>query len=244
MDNKRTDGSQSGRSMVEMLGVLAIIGVLSIGGIAGYSRAMIKFKVGKSLDQISMLVASIQTLYSGQRNYSGLTLKEAISYGVISPDMKASDSTVTNVFAGSVLLGEAKYRETAGAAFQIVYNGLGQEACVTMASSDWGTGSSAGLIGMRVSDQELALAAAPALAGQNAAVFSVGSDGTDGPTDAAGGYVDGDTLSALTAKGWNVFDTLQNNDAYHALKAVDGLILTGATGTNVNDAAVALVGEK
>lgn len=158
MDNKRTDGSQSGRSMVEMLGVLAIIGVLSIGGIAGYSRAMIKFKVGKSLDQISMLVASIQTLYSGQRNYSGLTLKEAISYGVISPDMKASDSTVTNVFAGSVLLGEAKYRETAGAAFQIVYNGLGQEACVTMASSDWGTGSSAGLIGMRVSDQELALA--------------------------------------------------------------------------------------
>lgn len=91
MDNKRTDGSQSGRSMVEMLGVLAIIGVLSIGGIAGYSRAMIKFKVGKSLDQISMLVASIQTLYSGQRNYSGLTLKEAISYGVISPDMKASD---------------------------------------------------------------------------------------------------------------------------------------------------------
>ena len=47
-----------------------------------------------------------------------------------------------------------------------------------------------------------------------------------------------------TAKGWNVFDTLQNNDAYHALKAVDGLIITGATGTNVNDVAVALVGEK
>ena len=93
-------------------------------------------------------------------------------------------------------------------------------------------------------NQELALAAAPALAGQNAAVFSVGSDGTDGPTDAAGGYVDGDTLSALTAKGWNVFDTLQNNDAYHALKAVDGLIMTGTTGTNVNDVAVALVGEK
>ena len=41
-----------------------------------------------------------------------------------------------------------------------------------------------------------------------------------------------------------MFDTLQNNDAYHALEAVDGLIITGATGTNVNDAAVALVGEK
>ena len=90
-------------------------------------------------------------------------------------------------------------------------------------------------------NQELALAAAPALADRNAAVFSVGSDGTDGPTDAAGGYVDGGTLAALAAAGWNVYDTLQNNDAYHALQAVDGLILTGPTGTNVNDVAVALV---
>ena len=90
-------------------------------------------------------------------------------------------------------------------------------------------------------NQELALAAAPALAGRNAAVFSVGSDGTDGPTDAAGGYVDGGTLAALAAAGWNVYDTLQNNDAYHALQAVDGLILTGPTGTNVNDVAAALV---
>ena len=154
----RKDLGQSGRSMVEMLGVLAIIGVLSIGGIAGYSRAMIKFKVNKSLDQISMLVASIQTLYSGQRNYSGLTLKEAVSYGIISPDMLAPDSSVTNVFAGSVLLSETKYRGVNSAAFQIIYNGLGQEACVTMATSNWGNGSSAGLIGMRVSDQELALA--------------------------------------------------------------------------------------
>ena len=90
-------------------------------------------------------------------------------------------------------------------------------------------------------NQELALAAAPAIAGLNAAVFSVGSDGTDGPTDAAGGYVDGETLAALTEKGWNVFDTLQNDDAYHALRAVEGLIMTGATGTNVNDVAVALL---
>ncbi|MFR8205167.1 MAG: hypothetical protein ACLU99_01695 [Alphaproteobacteria bacterium] len=56
---------QSGRSMVEMLGVLAIIGVLSIGGIAGYSKAMAKFRVNKTLDQISMLVMNIRSLYSG-----------------------------------------------------------------------------------------------------------------------------------------------------------------------------------
>lgn len=91
-------------------------------------------------------------------------------------------------------------------------------------------------------NQELALAAAPLLAGlENCCVFSVGSDGTDGPTDAAGGYVDGTTDQELRDRGWDVFRTLSQNDAYHALKAVDGLIVTGPTGTNVNDVAVALV---
>ena len=92
-------------------------------------------------------------------------------------------------------------------------------------------------------NQELALAAAPGIAGLDAAVFSVGSDGTDGPTDAAGGYVDGETSAALAAKGLDVFEVLRQNDAYHALQAADGLIMTGATGTNVNDVAVALLND-
>lgn len=90
-------------------------------------------------------------------------------------------------------------------------------------------------------NQELALAAAPGLAGLSAAVFSVGSDGTDGPTGAAGGYVDGETAAALAAQGIDAFAVLRENDAYHALAAVDGLIVTGPTGTNVNDVAVAFV---
>ena len=93
-------------------------------------------------------------------------------------------------------------------------------------------------------NQELALAAAPGLAGMShAALISVGSDGTDGPTDAAGGYVDGDTLTALKAAGHNVYEVLADNDAYHALQAVDGLVKTGPTGTNVNDISIGLVGE-
>lgn len=91
-------------------------------------------------------------------------------------------------------------------------------------------------------NQELALAAAPALAGlEHCCVFSVGSDGTDGPTDAAGGYVDGQTDAALRTAGWDVFAALQNNDAYHALQAIGSLLITGPTGTNVNDVSVALV---
>ena len=91
-------------------------------------------------------------------------------------------------------------------------------------------------------NQELALAAAEGIAGmENAAVFSVGSDGTDGPTDAAGGYVDGSTRAALLAEGLTVHGVLADNDAYHALQKTGGLIVTGPTGTNVNDVALALV---
>ena len=91
-------------------------------------------------------------------------------------------------------------------------------------------------------NQELALAAAEGIAGlDNVAIFSVGSDGTDGPTDAAGGYVDGQTKARLASFGISISDVLANNDAYRALKTCDGLIMTGATGTNVNDVAVVLI---
>ena len=93
-------------------------------------------------------------------------------------------------------------------------------------------------------NQELALAACEGLRGiRSAAVISVGSDGTDGPTDAAGGYVDGESFDALKAAGLELNTVLNNNDAYHALQTMDGLIFTGPTGTNVNDIAIALLDE-
>lgn len=91
-------------------------------------------------------------------------------------------------------------------------------------------------------NQELALAAAEGIADlKDTAVFSVGSDGTDGPTDAAGGYIDEKTKNILAKQGIDIYQVLQNNDAYHALEKSGGLIMTGATGTNVNDVAVLLI---
>ena len=91
-------------------------------------------------------------------------------------------------------------------------------------------------------NQELALAAAEGISGlSNAALFSVGSDGTDGPTDAAGGFVDGATRQRLLEEGIHIDQVLLNNDAYHALQCTGGLIFTGPTGTNVNDVTVGLV---
>lgn len=91
-------------------------------------------------------------------------------------------------------------------------------------------------------NQELALSAAAGIDGlDHVLVFSLGSDGTDGPTDAAGGIVDGQTASLLREKGLSIYQVLENNDAYHALAKADGLIMTGPTGTNVNDVAVVLI---
>ena len=91
-------------------------------------------------------------------------------------------------------------------------------------------------------NQEIALSAAEEIAGiPGTAVFSLGSDGTDGPTDAAGGYCDSETKEKLAAQGILIPNVLQNNDAYNALAKCDGLLVTGPTGTNVNDVSVLLI---
>ena len=136
---------QSGRSMVEMLGVLAIIGVLSVGGIAGYSKAMAKFKTSKALDQVSTTVANVRTLYSGQPNYSGLNTEIAIKMGAIGAEMLSGQSPTSAKVAYNAFNGEV----TISAGFTLVFSGLSKEACVQMASSDWGSGSGSGLVSVQ-----------------------------------------------------------------------------------------------
>ena len=91
-------------------------------------------------------------------------------------------------------------------------------------------------------NQELALAAADGIAGlSNVLIASAGSDGTDGPTDAAGGIVDGGTAAEMRLRGIDPVRALADNDSYHALRSVDSLFITGPTGTNVNDISLVLV---
>ena len=130
--------------------------------------------------------------------------------------------------AGSFLASIAQYNQSSEKSLAFIAGG---ETVVHLT----GTG-----LGGR--NQEIALSAAQEIAGfRDTAVFSFGSDGTDGPTDAAGGYCDGESRAALAAQGISIPDVLQQNDAYHALKKCDGLILTGPTGTNVNDLSVLLI---
>ena len=135
--------------MVEMLGVLAIVGVLSVGGIAGYSQAMSKFKVTKAMDQVQTIITNIRTLYASQRTYSELKAKEAQAMGILTEE-SISGSDGLNPFGGKIYFGTAN----SGRTFTITYTGLTGEACVKMATADWGADQSSGLRGMGVGTED------------------------------------------------------------------------------------------
>lgn len=156
---------QKGRSMVEMLGVLAIIGVLSVGGISGYSKAMSKFKLTKSQDQITMLLMNVRTAFAASPNYDGLTTTVAIQAGIAPNDMYTTYSAtkLNNAFGGNAhiyacdetgggghtcaVTGSVYDSTQAVQYFAISLDGLGRETCMSLAASDWGTD---GLVGMNV----------------------------------------------------------------------------------------------
>ena len=136
---------ESGRSMIEMLGVLAIIGVLSVGGIQGYSMAMSKFKVSKTTDQVQTMVTNVRTLFAGNRTYDGLGdttsgYGTAYTLGIFNDEI-CDDKTCknpVNPYGGSVSIGTANKKQY----FTISYSGLPQDACTRLAMADWGDASS------------------------------------------------------------------------------------------------------
>ncbi len=138
---------EAGRSMVEMLGVLAIVGVLSIGGISGYSKAMAKYKVNKTLDQISMLVTNVRSTFGNQNSYEGLNEASLIAYNLVDKDMSlGSTSKLYNPYNGSV---EVTTTNDARA-FVISYANIPTDACANIASSNWGDSAASGLVSLEV----------------------------------------------------------------------------------------------
>jgi glycerate-2-kinase len=91
-------------------------------------------------------------------------------------------------------------------------------------------------------NMEFALAFAMDIAGfKNVVLLSAGTDGTDGPTDAAGAMADTDTFQNALNKGLNPMKSLENNDSYPFFNAVGDLFITGPTKTNVMDIKIILV---
>ncbi|MEI6153605.1 MAG: MOFRL family protein [Deltaproteobacteria bacterium] len=91
-------------------------------------------------------------------------------------------------------------------------------------------------------NMELALAFALEIAGiDGITLLSAGTDGTDGPTDAAGAIVDGQTIKEATAKGLDPLVYMEHNDSYIFFKNAGELFVTGSTGTNVMDIQIVLI---
>lgn len=137
--------NENGRSMIEMLGVLAIIGVLSVGGIAGYSKAMSKYRTNKTIEQITQISNGIRTLYSSQRNYSGVAAN-VLRKAKILPESAFESSTsghVTNPFGGDLYVGpRGKYQNGDNKAFYIEITSVPDDACVELLSQEWGDATS------------------------------------------------------------------------------------------------------
>lgn len=152
--------NEQGRSMIEMLGVLAIVGVLSVGGIAGYSKAMNKFKTNKLIEQVNMISTNIRTLYSSQKSYDGLVNGAAIRTGVLPNEMYGdsasvnasdADAAITNAFAGNVVIQAGGVKEnTDSGAFVISMDKIPEAACVSIATTEWGGDAGGGLLAIEI----------------------------------------------------------------------------------------------
>ncbi|NLD52591.1 MAG: glycerate kinase [Clostridiales bacterium] len=173
-------------------------------------------------------LANVRALVTGSvRHLCEAAAKAAATLGY-HPHILADSLSCQAREAGSFMGSIARRHQSTGSSLAFI---VGGETVVKLTGSGKGG-----------RNHELALAAAKGLQGTtNTALFSLGSDGTDGPTDAAGGYVDQDTALQLAGQGVDIDQVLQQNDAYHALERVGGLLMTGPTGTNVNDVSVLLI---
>lgn len=185
------------------------------------TKQLLRKELPKRLDNVeTMITGSVSQLCEA-------ACKQAETLGY-KPFILTDSLTCTARDAGSFLAAIARYHSNSKESLAFIAGG---ETVVKLTGKGKGG-----------RNQEIALAAAYGISGlKDTAVFSVGSDGTDGPTDAAGGYVDGESLHMLEEKKVDLFSYLNNNDAYNALRAIDGLVITGPTGTNVNDLSVVLI---
>ena len=161
MDMNKGTMEQTGRSMIEMLGVLAIIGVLSVGGIAGYSKAMERYRVNETINQISHIVQNTRDLFKTQPNLYG-----AMSFDItnmsdtnfanrqLADKAKIFPTSLVkngykNLFGGEInYFADGRFASDDGKAFVLTFGNIPQEACIELATRDWQSGL--GLVAMKI----------------------------------------------------------------------------------------------
>lgn len=131
----------------------SIIGALSVGVIAGYSKAMSKYNENKAVDEIVLLVMNTKTLFANSQNYSALNNELAVKTGII-PEEMLHYSEIVNVYDGNIILKpSAKDYSNDNEAFTITYKNVPQDVCVKLAMADWGNDDN-GFIALLVTNNE------------------------------------------------------------------------------------------
>ncbi len=138
--------NQNGRSMIEMLGVLAIIGVLSVGGIAGYSKAMHKYRVNKTIEQITLIAGNIRSFFKGDYTDLGrdgcdgdTICSKIVKKAKLLPDEMLGDSYYPKFANGSPLLLYSSNKNTNNDsnAFEMQLDNISQTECIDITTIDW-----------------------------------------------------------------------------------------------------------
>lgn len=151
--------NQNGRSMIEMLGVLAIIGVLSVGGIVGYSKAMNKYKTNQVLNGVTHTINNIKALFMAQNNVSGLTTQEAYDAGIIPDEFKKTADALQHAYGGEIKIIAKKVPNSEGDTsetgedvtyYAIKINGLPRDVAMELATQYWG--DSGDLVSVNLND--------------------------------------------------------------------------------------------
>lgn len=146
--------NEKGRSMIEMLGVLAIVGVLSVGGIAGYSKAMVKVKNNRLITETSELVMNIRTMYAGQHSFSNISESLLIKAGAVPHNMINENSTLSHAFGGKVKVFTSHIEGGHPRAFEVYLTDLDTLTCIAMVTMNWGQDTSSGFQGLYVGASE------------------------------------------------------------------------------------------
>ncbi len=172
--NSLKKNNQSGRSMIEMLGVLAIIGVLSAGGIAGYTMAMATYKTNKAMEMIQMVSAQAKQLYN--TDYTGISAANLYKLGYLSseyikPGTANTDSPVGwSPFGTEVTIAPSTDDVTS---FTIAVPDVPKAACVKLLQTYWG--DSTFFVSLKVGADEAVNATNP-LANASAAITKCTGD--------------------------------------------------------------------
>jgi len=141
---------QSGRTMIEMIGVLGIMGVLSVGGIAMYDKAIQKYRINQAIEQITNILANLNTIKMRQGNYKGVSSDKPeilVKLNVIPQELVVKQNNKTKLihaYNGQISIGTAKSFGNTDSSFAaekdviVTYSNISKNACLNLSSKDWG----------------------------------------------------------------------------------------------------------